>query len=246
MAVKERGEMLDWYTQLETFDRFLVLLTLVVIIVIFYRISKSTSEPRPKQGRPLLGCLVMLILLSITSIGGSYWLLGHLYQKFTEEKLIATISCRPPRTDAVDFELTITLQSGPNKGKSQTLGIRGEQWAVGGHVLKWNPFLNALGLKSMYKLTSIEGRFPGSLPSPDHMPSVYLLTNEVDSGFWKFFYKNAHYIPFVSSVYGNLIYNYPSFNRDFNIYVTTTGFFPRLAERNPSNDAEMNRDRPMR
>jgi len=37
--------------------------------------------------------------------------------------------------------------------------LRGQQWAVEGHILKWDDWLNLLGLQTMYKLTRVRGRY---------------------------------------------------------------------------------------
>ena len=57
--------------------------------------------------------------------------------------------------------------------------------------------------------------------------SVYSLVNEEDHPFWKYLYRYGNKLPFVSTVYGNAIFQYGDKHKKFLIFVSPSGFVVR-------------------
>jgi len=146
------------------------------------------------------------------------------YTVFTQRELAATVHCTtvPGTEDTMVLELR-TPES-PTVTQIRRYLLRGHQWTVEGHILKWDDWLNFLGLRTMYKLTRVRGRY---LQADDEMSkpaTVYsLVPNEDDPG-WRWLYEYGPRRPFVQAVYGNTVFTLPSEDKTFYIYVTTSGF----------------------
>src|SRR5258706_12933618 len=48
---------------------------------------------------------------------------------------------------------------GDLRGKTEIYEVAGDEWTVGGDVLRFRPFLTALGVGTVYRVTRIEGRW---------------------------------------------------------------------------------------
>jgi hypothetical protein len=116
-------------------------------------------------------------------------------------------------------------------GGAQGFLIKGDQWSVEGDVLKWEDWLTLLGLHTMYKLTRVRGRYLDTRQEIDNTPTVYSLVENQEDAEWRWLYKYGHRLPFVTAVYGNTVFTYPSREETFQIYVTTSGFMLQVMEK---------------
>lgn len=184
----------------------------------------ASRETNKQKETSKLGCLTFLFFLLAIFAFLSYSAFLRAYHVFTKEELVAIVECLPSSDRSFDFELQLTPVVNKKQQSPLNFGIKGEQWAVGGDILKWHSFANLLGLHSMYRLTRVEGRYRKAIDQKTKKPSVYPLTEEEESQFWKILYKFGDKLPLVSSVYGNTVYTDPSFTDPFKIYVTISGF----------------------
>jgi hypothetical protein len=169
----------------------------------------------------------LFLILLLISVAIALLFLGAFIQSytvFTQRELAATVHCTtvPGTEDTMVLELR-TPES-PTVTQIRRYLLRGHQWTVEGHILKWDDWLNFLGLRTMYKLTRVRGRY---LQADDEMSkpaTVYsLVPNEDDPG-WRWLYEYGPRLPFVQAVYGNTVFTLPSEDKTFYIYVTTSGF----------------------
>ncbi|MCJ7547126.1 MAG: hypothetical protein MUP30_09950 [Deltaproteobacteria bacterium] len=204
----------------------LLMLILFIAKRIHRLIRRLQRKPMVRFGSIASTQRLFLILLLI-SVAIALLFLGAFiqsYSVFTQRELAATVHCTtvPGTEDTMVLELR-TPQS-PTVTQIRRYLLRGHQWTVEGHILKWDDWLNFLGLRTMYKLTRVRGRY---LQADDEMSkpaTVYsLVPNEDDPG-WRWLYEYGPRLPFVQAVYGNTVFTLPSEDKTFYIYVTTSGF----------------------
>ncbi len=204
----------------------------------------SANEGKSRKKRPSkLGCLTFLFFLLAIFAFLSYSAYLRAFHVFTKEELVAIVECLPSSDRNFDFELQLTPVIKQKQQSPLSFEIKGNQWAVGGDILKWQSFANLLGLHSMYRLTRVEGRFRKAVDQTTKSPSVYALTEEEESKFWQILYNIGDKLPLVSSVYGNTVYMDPSFTDSFEIYVTTSGLISKRIRQDDKSLSEQAMDK---
>lgn len=140
------------------------------------------------------------------------------YEVLNRERLIADISCRKIGND--QMELIFKPQDKP--GQENKFILRGEQWVIGGEILRWKKSLYFFGINSLYKLTRISSRY---LKADRESLATHFELNGGTDNFWLLLYRNQRFFPFVEAVYGNATYTFPKDNTLFRLYVNQTGYF---------------------
>lgn len=163
------------------------------------------------------GCLAALALVG-------FLLALRSYQLFTQEELLAVVQCdAPPRGSACRFILWIAPVSRGIRESPRPYGMLGDQWSVGGEVLKWHPWVNLLGLRSCYRLTRLSSRYLKAETERQRPRSVYDL-NGGTAPLWEWLYRFQRWIPFVEAVYGNATYVMAQPGGRWGVYVTLSGY----------------------
>ncbi|MFQ5640514.1 MAG: hypothetical protein ACE5IR_21240 [bacterium] len=152
------------------------------------------------------------------------------YQRFTHEELVAEVRCVSLDDEESSLFLELTPVRDGEKMTTQEFVIHGDQWALEGDVLKWDDWMNFVGVHTLYKLTRIRGRFVHYQDEIDQTSSVYSLVEKEERPQWRWLYKYGHKLRFVSAVYGNTVYTFPSEEHIYQVYATTSGFIVRVPE----------------
>ena len=161
-----------------------------------------------------LTCAVVGILLTALLI------LFHAFRAFSGETLVAEVTTR--RLSPEEFELTYRAIGAPEE-MSRTIRLRGDQWSISGGVIKWHPWLTALGVKSYHRPMRLSGQFSHLDQQRAHYPTVYPLAPDID-WLWEAFYWADRSLPFVEAVYGSAAYVYVEPQVLQAVYVTSSGY----------------------
>ena len=150
----------------------------------------------------------------------------HAFQMFAGETLVARVISRPLASGM--FELIYTPAAG---GTPVTMRLEGDQWSIGGGIVKWHPGLTWLGVASYHKPMRISGQFSDVARQRSHLPTVEALTPDLDR-VWEALYWADPYLPFIEAVYGSAAYAYMEPGVVQEVYVTPSGYLikrgPRL------------------
>ncbi len=96
-----------------------------------------------------------------------------------------------------------------------------------GDILKWDSFLNFLGLHTRYRLTRLRGRYLKTDEEIHKQATVYSLVPDENHPLWQYLYKFGQKLPLVNSVYGNAVFQTADMEKHFHIFVSTSGFLAR-------------------
>jgi len=176
---------------------------------------------------------LLLILLAVALSAALLFLFAFIqsYTAFTHRHLAAMVYCAPAEGTKDEMTLWLVTFETPNIGYLSHHRLRGQQWTIEGHILKWDDWLNFLGLTPMYKLTRVRGRYlRAEDESRKPATALSLVENEGDPR-WRWLYQHGARLPFVTGVYGNTVFTFPSDTRTFHIYVTTSGFMIEETEK---------------
>lgn len=190
------------------------------------------DNSRPK----LLASLRNLLLIFLwTAVFGMFLFTGFFlraYHVFTYEKPVAHIIIKPLEEKQTTL-VTIRQPSVYNSNDNHAYLIKGDQWVLEGDILKWDNWLNFLGFQTRYRLTRLRGRYWRTTDEIREQQTVYSLVKDENHPFWRFLYGYGRYFPFVSTVYGNAVFQTASEKKQFRVYVGTSGFIVREAENTP-------------
>lgn len=211
----------------------LAMLSVGLLMLIFFiakRVGRIIGRLRRKPTKRLSAIAstlkLLLILLLISASIALVFLSAFLrsYTAFTQRELAATIRCTTVPGTEDTMILVLTTSEPPPANEIHRYLLRGQQWTVEGHILKWDDRLNFLGLRTMYKLTRVRGRYLRADDEMNKSATVYSLVPNEDDPRWRWLFEYGPRLPFVHAVYGNTVFTFPSEAKTFAIYVTTSGF----------------------
>jgi len=214
-----------------------IFLGFVFLLCFMYRRTRGIVRILSKKKGPAIGLFASLrnlLLIAVwTSLFGMALFLGFFlraYHAFTIEKPVAEIVVQPlgqgsPRTRMLlNYFCTETRER-------RHLIIRGDQWMIEGDILKWDNWLNFLGLHTRYRLTRLRGRYVDAQEELYQPKTVYSLIEDENDLFWRYLYRYGSRLPFVSTVYGSAVYHGAGVSKHYLVFVGTSGFIIREKER---------------
>lgn len=197
---------------------------------ILHRIRSKQKAPSPK----VLASLRNLVLITLwVSVFGMVLFFGFFllsYHAFTYEKPVAEIIIRS--LDKPGISQVSLAQFFPADSKTtRYFFIRGDQWMIEGDILKWDSWLNFLGLRTRYRLTRLRGHYLSTEEEISRSHTIYSLVEHEKHPVWRYLYQYGHRLPFVSTVYGNAAFQALGKDKRYLIYVSTSGFVVREGEK---------------
>jgi uncharacterized membrane protein len=200
---------------------------------IFTLIQKAFRGPSINKDDEKIppGCLnqlakVLFILLMI-ALGLAIMFFGAFVQSltaFTKEDLVAEVYSKEIDVKNNSMKIVLIEKKGRNANVPQEFWLTGDRWFVRGDIIRWENWVNFLGLNTMYKLTRVGGYFTDTRKEAELKSSQYSLVPEEETPRWRWLYKNGYELPLIKAVYGNSVSQYPELRKVFKIYVTPNGF----------------------
>lgn len=163
-----------------------------------------------------LGCLAVAGLCL-----GLRWAL-HSFEAFARSTPVAEVHCR--WVGPKEFELSYVKLGPADRSQPRLFRLRGDQWSLSGGVVKWHPWLAAMGLPSYHRPSRISGRFSRIEEETAAPPTAY----ELEEGFdrvWQWWYRLDPVVPFVQAVYGSAAFTFVNPAMRYIVEVTPSGYF---------------------
>ena len=171
--------------------------------------------------------LVSLLLLALAALGATVTVGLQGYRALTFEEVAATV-----RTDPVApqrFRATITLPD-------HRLGmyeLAGDAFYVDAHVLKWHPWANLLGLRTVYELDRVAGRYNDVRDERAKPHTAYALARSKPVDLF-FIARRRLLGPLVDAEYGSATFVAATRPATFEVRVSTTGLLARPVPSGPN------------
>ena len=193
---------------------------------VYRLICRLRRRPVARVGIIISMLRLLMILLAVALSAAVLFLFAFIqsYTAFTPRQLAAKVYCTP--VDGAKDEMTLWLLTfeSPTVGCLSHHRLRGQQWAVEGNILKWDDWLNFLGLHTRYKLTRVRGRYLRAEEEAGKPATAYSLIENEEDPRWRWLYEYGARLPFVTAVYGNTVFTFPSETKIFRISITISGF----------------------
>jgi hypothetical protein len=209
---------------------------LVGFVLLFYFLFRRinwiinifSKEKKPAPG--ILSSLRNLVLIMLwTSVFGMLLFAGFFlraYQVYTMEEPVAEIYTEPLDTEST-CRVTLKQFVDGDSQITKSFLIKGDQWMLEGDILKWDNLINFLGLQTRYRLTRIRGRYILTEDELNQQQTVYSLVENETHPTWRLLYKYGTNLPFVSTVYGDAVFQVSDSNTAYLVFVTPSGFIVR-------------------
>jgi hypothetical protein len=120
----------------------------------------------------------------------------------------------------------VPIEPDGTRGATETYDLDGDEWTVGGDVLRFRPQLTLVGLETVYGITRVEGRWLKADDANHHVATAY------DRGggtslTWLELYRDGVRGPFkwlIAGAHGQAISQLPDRRAIYDLYVTPNGF----------------------
>jgi hypothetical protein len=185
--------------------------------------EKTTSLKLFASIRNLVLALLFISVFSMLLFAGFFM---RAYHSFTFEAPVAEVVVEP-LVDNKTSRVTITEFVSEDSSIIRIFVIKGDQWMLEGDILKWENWLNFFGFHTRYRLTRIRGRYLRTEDELNLRPSIFSLVEDEDAFLWRYLYEVGPDLPFVSTVYGNAVFQHSGEKKNFLVTISTSGFVAR-------------------
>ena len=152
------------------------------------------------------------------------------YDVFTFEKPVAEVVTEPVEQKNIS-RITLSFYSAVNERiSSETFQIASDQWVLEGDIIKWDNWVNLLGIQTRYRFTRLRGRYQNVEDELKNPPEIFPLVKDENHPIWKYFYRYGYKLPFVNTVYGNAVFQSSDEKACFRIFVGNSGFIVKRIE----------------
>jgi len=193
---------------------------LLVGLILFWLALRRIRSRRPWSGTFVsLGALASLAMGALI-IGLS--LSFHVLDQLTEEQDLGSISLL--KTGPRVFEATLILK---DEKQPRHFRLTGDQWHLHVRFLKWRYPATLVGIRSLYQLEQLRGRYENPQALDSLELTAYQLSNSPGLALWRLAKSTQRWLPFIDAVYGNSVYLPMANEASYRISVTTSGLVAR-------------------
>ena len=204
----------------------LLLYYLVRRINWFIRAFSGKKAARPKLLASLRNLVTLFLWIAVFGMIMFFGFFLRAYYAFTLEEPVAEVMVQPVGEDETSRVTLIQYVPADSQITRQFL-IKGDQWVLEGDILKWDDWLNFMGLHTRYRLTRIRGRYLRTADEMKEQPTIYSLVENENHPLWRYLYDYGPELPMVSTVYGNAVFQTSGKEKRFKIFVGLSGFVVR-------------------
>ena len=171
--------------------------------------------------------LVALLLLALAALAATVTVGLQGYRALTFEEVAATVRTEPLTPQR--FRATITL---PDR-RLAMYELAGDAFYVDAHVLKWHPWVSLLGLRTVYELDRVAGRYNRVADERSKPHTAYELARSKPVDLF-FIARRRLLGPLVDAEYGSATFVAATRPATFEVRVSTTGLLARPVPSQPA------------
>jgi hypothetical protein len=176
-----------------------------------------------RRKKRVLVCIIHFLIVIVFALISSIFMLFYIslkgYENFTYNKPIFSIEC-PIKSDEY-FELKfVPLQD--EDGAVKYYRVKGQQFVIEGHIIKWENFFVTLGMKPLYRVTRLTGRYISVDDEKGKERSIYEIAEE--TMMWRWLMRYGEKIPGIDAVYGTSSFKDAMEYKKYTVYITHNAF----------------------
>lgn len=190
-----------------------------------FRALLRRPQPAAKASRYVLALVAAALFLGIGI--GALGLAAALqtYRAFTQKTHVAEIQCIELAPQSLRLYFVPIAHNG-TRGPTETYDVLGDEWTVGGDILRLKPFLTVLGLETFYRVSRIEGRWLAAADANRHTGTAFDRNGGTTSS-WLQLLRNGTRGPLgwvIAGVHGQAVSQLPDRRAVYDLFVTPNGF----------------------
>jgi hypothetical protein len=166
---------------------------------------------------------VVMLLASAAAFGLALALAS--YRGFSKKTFVAEVQCIELRPGRLRLYL-VPIEPGGGRGATETYDLAGDEWTVGGDVLRFRPWLTAFGVETVYRLSRVEGRWSRAEDAIGHKVTAFdRLPGRTPA--WLELYRSGTRGPLsvlVAGAHGGAVSQLPDRLAVFRVYVGPDGY----------------------
>jgi hypothetical protein len=170
-----------------------------------------------------IGLLAGLLCLALAALAATVSVAVQGYRALTREELAATVTTEPsgPQRIRATFRFP--------DGSQASFDLAGTAIYVDGHVVKWHPLANILGLHTAYQLDRVAGRYAHLRDEQSKLRTVFPLTPPRTLDISRLAQALPLLKPVVDAEYGSATFVPVRGRAELELRVSTTGLLFRPA-----------------
>jgi hypothetical protein len=187
---------------------------------------RLSSEPQvPVSASRYVAALVFSLVgvaVGISALSLVIMLQG--WRAFTHKTHVAELQCIELGPHKLRVYL-VPFDGDGARGQTEIYDVEGDEWQVGGDVMRFRPFMTALGVQPVFRLTRVEGRWNNAADANSHKGSA--VDRAPPSAAWLGLYRGADKAPMkwiVDGAHGQAVSQLPDRRAVYDIYVTPNGY----------------------
>lgn len=175
-------------------------------------------------GRYVLATLGSIVLIALGLSALSLLVMLQGWRVFTKKTHVAEIQAIELAPHQVRVYL-VPIEHDGTRGATEIYDVQGDQWEVGGDVMRWKPFMTALGLEPVFRLARVEGRWNSAADANGHKATAF--DRAPPSAAWLGLYRGTDKAPLkwmVAGAHGQYVSQLPDRRAVYDLYVTPNGY----------------------
>jgi hypothetical protein len=184
------------------------------------------NRPQEPVGpsRYLAAVVASIVCLAVGLTSFSMLMMLQGWRAFTKKTHVAELQC----IDLGPHKLRVYLVPIDNdgaRGATEIYDVDGDQWQIGGDVMRFKPFMTALGVQPVARISRVEGRWNSAADANTHKATAF--DRAPPSAAWLGLYRGADKLPvrlLVAGAHGQAVSQLPDRRAVFDIYVTPNGY----------------------
>jgi hypothetical protein len=191
------------------------------------RAGRSVSN-RPQVpvsgGRYVLALVTSIVAIAVGFAALSLLAMLQSWQAFTKKTHVAEIQCIELAPHQLRVYL-VPIERDGTRGATEIYDVEGDQWEVGGDVLRFKSLFTALGVDTVFRLTRVEGRWSAAADANAHKGSAH--DRVPPSAAWTALYRGTDRAPLkwmIAGAHGQYVSQLPDRRAVFDLYVTPNGY----------------------
>jgi len=201
-----------------------ITLALVALCLLLLGAAVGVMAVRAARARHWLGGtvrgLVALLLVALAALASTVLVGLQGYRALTFEEVAATVRTEPVGPQR--FRATITL---PDR-RLAMFELAGDAFYMDAHVLKWHPWASLLGLRTVYELDRVAGRYNAVADERARPHTAYELARSKPVDLF-LIARRRLLGPLVDAEYGSATFVAATRPASFEVRVSTTGLLAR-------------------
>jgi hypothetical protein len=184
-------------------------------------------QPQPAVGgyRYLMAFTtsVLLVGIGIAALGLAFAM--QTWHSFTKKTHVAEIQCIELQPGKLRVYL-VPIEPDGARGATEIYDVAGDEFTVGGDILRLRPFLTLMGLETVFNLSRVEGRWVKAADANQHPATAFDRLGGTGPG-WLQLYKSGSKGPLgwmVAGAHGQAVSQLPDRRAVYDLYVTPNGF----------------------